>query len=300
MLDSYVEAEKFLEGRRGIQVAIYNSNLKRYIFGHYDDELTRQNNKNQTNGNCNVVAEISNGPVVAVNSIKSEPVDLLNTDNVLEASGDSNENLDISVDSQREYLLQISFSDQDEINDTSENGARAECGTNLAESVDTAHNYVDEMRGITNSETPIGNTNDLFTDLTPIQVKEEPKISFLNLPDDILEISGDEFDALREEIAYGSDGDDSFDELRKEFDNLLAKGIDLPDPIKEEPVDMLKHCDVMPSATERICAEYPNSEIDDSFDPVLGNMPRLINVSKNQFNIIFKSRRKSNIFFCRN
>lgn len=222
-----------------------------------------------------MVAETSDG------AIKTDPVDLLDTDIVLDVSGDSNENLDISVDSQHEYRLQISFSDKDEICDTSQNSARAESVANLVESVDTAQNYIDDVQEIVHPETPIGNMNNSSAELAPTQVKEEPKTSFLNLPDDILEISGDEFHALREELAYGSDGDDSFDELRKEFDNLIAKGIDLPGPIKEEPVDIMEKSDVMPSAIERIRAEYPNSEADESFDPVLGNMPRLINVSKN-------------------
>lgn len=281
MLDSYEDAGKFLEGRRGIQAAIYNSNLKRYIFGHYDDELTLQSNENQTDANCDMVAETSDGPAIVVNSIKTEPDDLLDTDNVLEFPADSNENFDISVDSQPEHLLQISFSSEDELNDTSENGALAECEANLVGSLDTSHNDVNIVQEIAHPETPIGNTNYSSAELTRTQVKEEPKINYLNLPDEILEISGDEFDALREELAYGSDGDDSFDELRKEFDNIIAKGIDLPGPIKDEPVDTLEKGDVMPSAIERKRAEYQNSETDDSFDPVLGNMPRLINVSKN-------------------
>lgn len=219
---------------------------------------------------------LNDGLANAVNSIKTETVDLLDTDTVLDLSGDLNANLDISVVSKREESLDISFSDEYELNYTSENEARAECVANLVESVYTAHNDVGDLQEIAHSETAVENTNESAA----TKVKEEPKINFLHLPDDILEISGDEFDALREELAYGSDCDDSFDELRKEFDNLIAKGIDLPGPIKEEPVDSLEKRDVMPSAIERICAEYPNKKTDDSYDLVLGNIPRLINVSK--------------------
>lgn len=47
--DEYDDAIKFLENRRGIRAAIYNSNLKRYIFSQYDHTLA----ENVFNGNSN-------------------------------------------------------------------------------------------------------------------------------------------------------------------------------------------------------------------------------------------------------
>lgn len=116
--------------------------------------------------------------------------------------------------------------DEDVLNDTSENEALAnedESVANSVESIDTAHNDVDD--GQAHPEIPIENLNDISSELAPTQVKKEPKMNFLNLPDDILEISGDEFDVLREELAYGNDCDDSFDELRKELQNSMTKNL---------------------------------------------------------------------------
>lgn len=132
-------------------------------------------------------------------------------------------------------------------------------------------------------------------------VEEKEKVRFLNLTNEVLEISGDDLDALREELAYGSDNEDSFAELVKEFDNLVENGIKLPAPIKEElndangqsaevpnlnenPVnDVTNDLDPEnigePSTNDRIRAEYTKCQVENSTDPVLGNMARLFNVS---------------------
>lgn len=74
------------------------------------------------------------------------------------------------------------------------------------------------------------NDSDITSQLS---TKMEDIIRSLILPDEILEISGEEFDALREDLAYESESEDSFIGLQKEFDNLVSSGIKLPVPIKE-------------------------------------------------------------------
>lgn len=164
--------------------------------------------------------------------------------------------------------------------------------------VDPIQSAIDSLIDIEHPASPAQSSSDM-----PIQlrIKEEKGMRFLNLPDEILEISGEEFDALREDLAYDTDSEDSFVGLQKEFENLVSSGINLPAPIKEEPndgiekgVNVSNHVENRNNdlanaidneggelcANDRIHPEYPNSQVDNNFDPVLGNMAKLVNVSE--------------------
>lgn len=273
-----------MENRRGIHAALYNANLKRYIFNEYDQRLARVNCANMPNEPdddeeiAGTSESINNDSEQGQNLVKIEPTLHLH---------DNNESIDLldetEISNQNgEHRSSTPFDDNDSIyfGDPSSVG---EIG--IDDSIQNA---------VHSSPLLDENANNSF--------EEKEKVRFLNLTDEILEISGDEFDALREELAYGSDNEDSFAELVKEFDNLVENGIQLPAPIKEELNDDDEQSANVPnlnenpsndmankfdlenigelSSIDRIRAEYANCEVQNNTDPVLGNMPRLVNVSK--------------------
>lgn len=271
-----------MENRRGIRAALYNANLKRYIFNEYDQRLARQNFANMPNepdddGEIAGTSEsINNDSEQGPNLVKIEPtLHLYDNDSIdlFDESENSNQNGE-----SHEHRSSTPFDDNDSIHigDPSSVGA---IGND-----DSIQNAI--------------HSSPLLDEIANNSFEEKENVRFLNLTDEILEISGDDFDALREELAYGSDNEDSFAELVKEFDNLVVNGIQLPAPIKEELNDVDEQSVNVPNPTndmannfdlenigelssnDRIRAEYANCQAENNTDSVLGNMPRLVNVCK--------------------
>lgn len=270
-----------MENRRGIQAAIYNSNLKRYIFNQYDHALAENNSKGVSNDGeiASCSRAITDVPRVVLNRVKVEPASRFNNTNTLEISDESIEQ-DLPQNLPQQYHQINPFFDDDFLGDV--NHVADDDSGDLMPNISAEE---DE-----NASEP--------------QIKQEQKINFLNLPDELLDISDDEFDALRDEIAYGN-GEDSFEELRNEFDNLIKNGIKLPAAIKEEPAEekSVVHLNVVaennvlsgelsvalnevvendgaPSAHDRLRLEYAKCKLVNACDPVLGNLVRFENVGQ--------------------
>lgn len=290
MTDSFNDAVEYIKKQRNIKAALYNANLRRYIFDEYDQRLARQNASmpnGADNDGASTSASINNETVPVERSVKIDPQYQLNDTDLLEVSDDSNQNNE-SVATLQDDRASTPFDENAPNNFENLIGSVDSLGN------DPIQNAIDFTNDVDCSPLPPENENDSF--------EEKEKVRFLNLADEILEVSGDEFDALREEIAYGSDNEDSFEELVKEFDNLVANGIKLPAPIKEEVNDADgQSANVLnpnenpisdlpnkfnpenigePSPSDRIRAEYSKCEAEKNTDPVLGNMARLVNVSR--------------------
>lgn len=203
-------------------------------------------------------------------------------------------------------LIPLSF----DASDASSNVDNENSSVAALANVDPIQSAIDFLIDIEYPASPAQSSSDMPSQL---RIKVEEGMQFLNLPDEILEISGEEFDALREDLAYDTDSEDSFVGLQKEFENLVSSGINLPAPIKEEPnggiekgVNVSNHVENRNNnlanafdneggelcANNRIHTEYPNSQVDNNFDPVLGNMAKLVNVSERSTSSLNKCSNK--------
>lgn len=280
--------------RRGIRAAIYNFNLKRYIFDEYDQRLARHNDANMLNEEgddeaiASTSASVNDESEHVENLVKieqtyhpndNELIDLFDESDISNRNGESHE-----------HRTSTPFNDN-AFNDFGELSAVGD--DEAIENADAIENANAIENAVDSSPLPAENINNF--------VEEKEKVRFLNLINEVLEISGDDLDALHEELAYGSDNEVSFAELVKEFDNLVENGMKLPAPIKEElddangqsaevqnlnenPVnDVTNDLDPenigKPSTNDRIRAEYTKCQVENTTDPVLGNMARLFNVS---------------------
>lgn len=291
-LDSYDQGVKFLYTQRDIVPIIYNENLNRFIFNQHDNLLELENVADtEENG-----ASIENTDVYE--SLAQPPKEEIGNGSVIEISAESeldlNENYE-STHSSNVGNISLVRSSREEFFECSDPSLFDESG--LINIIENEKNVVytsvenDEAgRQDENSETSrthdeiyLERTNDENASITePQEIKKEKTVKYLNLPDEVLDVSDEEFEALRQEIAYSyDDNDDSFEELKKEFDGLLAEGYKIPMPIKEEPVDIGHESNhLVPNiSTNFIRLEYPNSIVEYDMDPVLGTMPRMVNVS---------------------
>lgn len=326
-LDAYDDANEFLYGRRSILAKVYAANLKRFIFNQYDEALQQQNMDGHdaelsaavddvTNNGGNQPApdgQAAGGEQPLASAIKKEPVFLNDPDLVITI--DDLVLVDENDVDRREWTENLFEQIAEAVCDNDyhvDNGHEAQVddgnhnGASTASQRSISSEFADYEERVLDAAEPHNASLGHENTTTKAAIKSEEPIVFLNLPNEVLDVSDDLFDALREEIAYDGDSDNSLDELKKEFDHLIKDGKTLPPPLivkvesETESISQIAQNDIeaVPigdsSATNVgnlsnpnesnesdafTAAEYANSEVEDGYDPVLGNIPRKVNVS---------------------
>lgn len=306
-------------GRRNILAKIYAANLKRFIFNRYDDTLDDLPNE-VMNGNGNAIDGVANdveeeadvNESIAAISIKKEPVFWNDPDLVVTIDDFILIDENVVEPTWVEDLHSQVFAEA-LVHNANSSGSRDHQELNLIDtqntsSVNSHEPSSEELNddGIENSSSshePEGHdlaeiqSNPICNgiDILPPQpkIKTESPLKFLNMPNEVLDVSDEIFDSLREELAYDDESDDSDSELQKEFDHLVESGVSLPKPKickletnndTEEMTDVTEEpaIDTGETASGFEHDEFASCEIETSLDPVLGNIPRKVNVSSDE------------------